>query len=257
MTLIAGRALITGGSAGIGLAFARALAARGVDLVLVSRTRSRLEEVAEQLRTRGVGVEVIAADLATEAGVETVIGRLREDPRINILVNNAGSGLHEPSVTPDIEAHIHGVKLMITAPMRLASAAGLQMRERGSGIIINVGSVAGLIAMNNYSAIKAWMNTFSDALALELRGTGVQVMTLLPGWVRTEFHDRAGIRTTSIPRALWLEADRVVADALRDADKGKVRSVPSRRFRVLAFLAEHAPRPLVRRATAVIKGGRA
>src|SRR5699024_8366822 len=147
---ITGVALITGGSAGIGLAFARALAKRGVDLVLVSRTQSRLEEVAIELRRYGVAVEVMAADLATDPGVTAGARRLTEGPQIDILVNNAGSGLHEPSVTTNIDAHVHGVDLMVTAPMRLAATAGLTMRERGNGTIINVGSVAGLIAMNNY-----------------------------------------------------------------------------------------------------------
>src|SRR5690606_15696744 len=103
---------------------------------------------------------------------------------------------------------------------------------------------------------KAWVETYSESLSLELAGTGVQATALLPGWVRTEFHERARIRTNAIPSFLWLEADRVVADALADVDRGKVRSVPSTRFRVLAFLAQHAPRPLVRRATALIRGGR-
>lgn len=256
MTSIAGRALITGGSAGIGLAFAKALAKRGVDLVLVSRTLSRLEEVAGALRVHGVDVEVIAADLATPEGVEVVIERLNSDPQIDILVNNAGSGLHEPTVTENIEAHLHGLDLMITAPMRLASAAGLVMRERGAGIIINVGSVAGLIAMNNYSAIKAWMNTFSDALALEMRGTGVHILTLLPGWVRTEFHARAGVNSGAIPSWLWLSSDRLVADTLTAIEKGKNRVVPSKRFKILALLASYMPRPLVVRATGLIKKGR-
>ena len=151
-------------------------------------------------------METLAADLATDAGVEIVEARIGADPQVNIIVNNAGSGLHEPSVTTNLAPHLHGVDLMVKAPMRLAAAAGLVMEQRGSGIIINVGSVAGMIAMNNYSAIKAWMNTFSDALALELRGTGVQVMTLLPGWVRTEFHSRAKVNASAIPW-LWLSAD--------------------------------------------------
>src|SRR5690625_770870 len=112
MTVISGRALITGGSAGIGLAFARALAARGVDLVLVSRTLSTLEEAAAELRRHGVEVEVIAADLATDEGVEVISTRLGEEPQINILVNNAGSGLHEPTVTRNTDMHVHGVDLM-------------------------------------------------------------------------------------------------------------------------------------------------
>ena len=243
MTVITGRALITGGSAGIGYAFAHALARRGVDLVLVSRTESRLDEAARELREHGVEVEILAADLATDAGVETIEARIAEDPQINILVNNAGSGLHEPSVTTNMTPHIHGVDLMVKAPMRLAAAAGLVMEQRGAGIIINVGSVAGMIAMNNYSAIKAWMNTFSDALALELRGTGVHVMTLLPGWVRTEFHSRAKVNASAIPSWLWLSADRLVEDTLKAVEKGKSRVVPSKRFKLLAFLASYAPRP--------------
>lgn len=256
MTVITGRALITGGSAGIGYAFAHALARRGVDLVLVSRTESRLEEAARELREHGVEVEILAADLATDAGVETIEARIAEDPQINILVNNAGSGLHEPSVTTNMTPHIHGVDLMVKAPMRLAAAAGLVMEQRGAGIIINVGSVAGMIAMNNYSAIKAWMNTFSDALALELRGTGVHVMTLLPGWVRTEFHSRAKVNASAIPSWLWLSADRLVEDTLKAVEKGKNRVVPSKRFKLLALLASYAPRPGVVWATGQIKKGR-
>ena len=256
MTVIAGRALVTGGSAGIGLAFARALAARGVDLVLVSRTEGTLAEVAGRLRRRGVEVEVIAADLATEEGVARVEARLAADPAIDILVNNAGSGLHEASITTNIAAHTHAVDLMINAPMRLAAAAGLRMRERGRGLIINVGSVSGLIMMNNYSAIKAWMNTYSDALHLELRGTGVRVLTLLPGWVRTEFHQRARVNTGAIPAWLWLSAERLVTDTFKAVEKGKYRVVPSKRFKILAFAASYLPRPLIMWASAQIKKGR-
>lgn len=253
---IHGRALITGGSAGIGLAFARALAKRGCDLVLASRTQARLDEVAEDLRKFGVEVEVLPADLASDEGTQIVMERLEDEPPINIFINNAGSGLHEPTVTNNLEAHVHGVNLMITAPMKLASVAGKVMSERGNGIIINVGSVAGLIAMNNYSAIKAWMNTFSDALALELRGSGLHVMTLLPGWVRTEFHQRAKVASTAIPSWLWLSADRVVADTLKAVEKGKKRVVPSKRFKTLAWFASYAPRPVIVWATGLIKKGR-
>lgn len=256
MTAITGRALITGGSSGIGLFFARALAARGVDLVLVSRTKSRLEEAATNLRREGVEVEVLPADLSTDEGVELVAERLGAEPKVNILVNNAGSGLHEPAVTENIDAHIHGVDLMVTAPMRLASAAGRHMVARNEGIIINVGSVAGQIAMNNYSAIKAWMNTYSDALTLEMKGTNVHVLTLLPGWVRTEFHERANVNSGAIPSWLWLSSDRLVNDALKAVEKGKNRVVPSKRFKIISFFASYAPRPGVVWATGLIKKGR-
>ncbi|WP_228760031.1 SDR family oxidoreductase [Pseudactinotalea sp. HY158] len=256
-SVVRGRALITGGSAGIGLAFAKALAARGCDLVLVARTQAALERAAERLRTAyGVEVSLIAADLSTREGTDAVTTRLAAEPPIDILVNNAGSGLHEPFVTENMAAHTRGIDLMVTAPLLLGSAAAAAMTPRGHGLIINVGSVAGLIAMNNYSAIKAWMNTFSDALGLELIGTGVHVMTLLPGWVRTEFHQRAKVEASRIPSWLWLSADRLAADTLAAVEKGKSRVVPSKRFKILAWLASHAPRPAVEWATSRIKKGR-
>jgi uncharacterized protein len=253
-----GRALVTGGTSGIGLSFARALASRGCDLVLVARDEARLAKTAEQLRWRyGVDVETIVADLAERDAVEAVAGRLADTVSpVEILVNNAGKGVHVPLLAEDTSEHERALDLMVRAPLVLGAAAGRAMRARGHGVIVNVASVAGLIPMGSYSAIKSWVRTYSESLSLELDGTGVRVTALLPGWVRTEFHERAGIRASSIPDALWLEADRVVEDCLADVEKGRVRSVPSKRFATLAFLAEHAPRPLVRRATAVIKGSR-
>ncbi|GAA4414730.1 SDR family NAD(P)-dependent oxidoreductase [Georgenia halophila] len=254
-----GGAMVTGGTSGIGLAFARALAARGCDLVLVARDEARLTKTADQLRWRyGIDVETLAGDLAERDAVTAVAGRLADaSSPVEILVNNAGKGVHVPLLSEDTTEHEQSVDLMVRAVLVLGGAAGRSMRERGHGVVINVASVAGLIPMGAYSAIKSWVRTYSDSLALELAGTGVQVTTLLPGWVRTEFHDRAGIRTGSIPEALWLEADRVVEECLADVEKGRVRSVPSKRFSTIAFLAEHLPRPVVRRATALIKGGRA
>jgi len=253
-----GRALVTGGTSGIGLAFSRALAARGCDLVLVARDAERLASVADQLTRRfGVDVEVISADLSDPAEVDRVAERLREPERpVEILVNNAGYGLHDPIARGDhLAVHTRAVDVMIRAVLVLAGTAGHTMAERGHGVIVNIGSVAGMIAQNNYSAIKAWVNTFSDALALELEGTGVQVLTLVPGWVRTEFHTRAEIRTSKIPDWLWLDADRLVRDALVAVEAGKDRSIPSRRFAVIAFLIRHAPRSLVRWGTAMLRRG--
>ncbi|MEE6281179.1 SDR family NAD(P)-dependent oxidoreductase [Georgenia sunbinii] len=259
MTVLTGRALVTGGTSGLGLEFARALAARGCSLVIVARDAERLAKTADQLRWRyGVEVETLVADLAARDDVDVVAARLTDaGSPVDILVNNAGHGLHVPLLAEDTSPIEQAHDVMIRAVLVLGGAAGRAMVARGRGVIINVGSVAGLIPMGAYSALKAWVRTYSESLSVELAGTGVQATALLPGWVRTEFHGRAGIRTGSIPNVLWLEADRVVADALTAVEKGKIRTVPSTRFAVLAFLAEHAPRPLVRRATQLIKGGRA
>lgn len=254
-----GRALVTGGTAGIGYAFARALAARGCDLLLVARDSDRLATVAEALTRRyGVDVETMQADLSDRDDTERVAQRVESvDDPIEVLVNNAGHGLHDPIAQHDLTVHLRALDVMVRAVLVLGGRAGATMADRGHGVIINVGSVAGMIAQNNYSAIKAWVNTFSDALSLELRGTGVRVLTLLPGWVRTEFHDRAEIRTSKIPDWLWLDADRLVADALDAVENGKDRAVPSKRFAVVAFLIRHAPRPLVRAGTAKLRKGAA
>lgn len=245
---IGGIALVTGGTSGIGLAFARALAGRGCDLVLVARDTDRLQSTASQLRNvYGVAVDTVAADLATPDGVEVVAQRLEqdEDP-VQVFISNAGHGIHTPLTTEEIGSHTAAVELMVNSVLVLGGRAGRAMRARDAGVIVNVGSVAGLVPLGGYSAIKAWVNTYSEALALELSGTGVQVTTLVPGWVRTEFHDRAGIRTSSIPNALWLDAKRLVNDCLADVDKGKIESIPSKRFWLICFFLRRMPRPLVR-----------
>lgn len=252
------RALITGGTAGLGLDFARQLAAAGLDLVLVARNTQRLAETAAQLRDRyGVAVETITADMADAADVATVSQRLQSstDP-VDVLVNNAGHGMHLPLATTDMTEHERSLDVMVRAVLVLGGAAAATMRQRGSGAIINVASVASYIPMGAYSAIKAWVRTYSDSLSLELAGTGVRVVTLLPGWVRTEFHDRAEIRTSSIPNFLWLSSPRVVNDCLTALRRGKNRSIPSLRFRIAVFLTQYAPRSAVRWATARIMGGR-
>lgn len=253
------RALVTGGTSGLGLDFARALAAQGLALVIVARDTDRLAHTAAELGSRyGVEVETLVADMARRTDVEAVAQRLADkDAPVDVLINNAGHGMHLPLATTDTTEHERSLDVMVRAVLVLGGAAASTMRERGRGSIINVASVASLIPMGAYSAIKAWVRVYSESLTLELAGTGVQVTALLPGWVRTEFHERAEIRTSAIPRFLWLSSSRVVAEGLAAVGRGKVRSVPSKRFRVIAFLAEHAPRRWVRWATSKIKGGRA
>ncbi|WP_423919526.1 SDR family NAD(P)-dependent oxidoreductase [Frigoribacterium sp. 2-23] len=250
-------ALVTGGTSGIGAEFARQLAERGWDIVLVARDVTRLDETARTLRRLGRDVEVLPADLADRADVDRVAARLEDPDRpVDLLVNNAGFGMHTPLTDPDVAIHDRAFEVMVRAVLVLSGAAARAMRERGRGRIVNVSSTAGFMAMGGYSAIKAWVTSYSEGLAVELRGTGVGVTALLPGWVRTEFHQRAGIRASSIPNGLWLSAERLVRDALRDVDRDKVISIPTVRYQVLIWLVRHAPKTAVRRVSAAISSSR-
>ena len=133
----------------------------------------------------------------------------------------------------DTTPHEHAIDVMIRAVLMLSAAAARAMRQRAAGTIINVSSTAGFVATGSYAAIKAWVTSYTEGLANELHGTGVNVIALCPGWVRTEFHERADINIGSIPPFLWLDADRLVADCLDDAAAGKVISIPSKRYKAL------------------------
>lgn len=250
-------ALVTGGTSGIGAEFARQLAHQGYDLVLVARDEVRLDSMANELRRLGRQVEVLPADLSDRADVDRVAERLEDPARpIDLLANNAGFGIHVPLTTTDVSDLDRGFEVMCRTVLVLSGAAARGMRERGSGRIVNVSSIAGLLAMGAYSAIKAWVTSFSEGLAVELQGTGVTVTALLPGWVRTEFHERAAIRTSSIPNSLWLDAEQLVAACLRDVDRGKVISIPTVRYRVLVGLLRHAPKGAVRAVSGKISSSR-
>jgi short-subunit dehydrogenase len=247
MGMAGGTALVTGGTSGIGAAFARALARRGHDIVLVARTAEPLETMAAELRALGREVETIAADLADRDDTARIAERLRDPERpIEVLVNNAGFGLRTRLLTPDLDEHQRAFDVMIRAVLVLGAAAGEPMRERGHGAIINVGSISGRTSMNAYSAIKAWVNSYSEVLANELHGSGVTVTALLPGWVHTEFHQRAELRASSIPAFLWLDAEYLVERCLRDVERGRVLSIPSVRFQVLGWFARHLPSATMR-----------
>ena len=251
-------ALITGGTSGIGAAFARAVAARGDDLVLVARKADRLSEMATELKERyAVSVETIVADLAVRDEVIRITERLTsiEQP-IDMLINNAGFGIRAKLTDLDTSPHEHGIDVMIRAVLMLGGAAGRAMRERGAGTIINVSSTAGFVAMGSYSAIKSWVTAYTESLANELHGTGVNVTALCPGWVRTEFHERANINIGSVPDPLWLDADRVVTECLDDAAAGKVISIPTKRYKVLITICEHLPHRVVRAVSRGLTSGR-
>lgn len=241
-------ALVTGASAGIGRAFALRLARQGSDLVLVARDRARLERMAAELRAQhGVQVEVLVADLSDRAQTEEVCRRLADPERpVDLLVNNAGFGLRRSFLDNDLREEEAGLDVMVRAVLLTSHAAGRAMRERGRGAILNVSSVASFIANGTYSAEKAFVTVFSEGLASELAGTGVTVTAVCPGFTRTEFHDRARMRISALPEALWLDADVVAAQALADVAAGRVLSVPGVQWKVVTALVRAAPRPLVR-----------
>ncbi|MDO5535206.1 MAG: SDR family NAD(P)-dependent oxidoreductase [Propionibacteriaceae bacterium] len=246
--------LITGGTSGIGLAFARALARDGASLVLVARDRERLDAVAADLgATYGVAVETMVADLADRADQARVAERLRSGD-IDTLVNNAGFSLKTPLVDGDEALADAAYEVMGRAPRVLSSAAASVMRERGEGWIITVTSVSALTRQDSYSALKAYALALTEVLALELTNTGVHVTAVLPGWTRTEFHARGGSGRKGVPDAMWLDADRVATAALADARAGRVLSVPSRRYKAAAAALGLLPNAAVRAVSRRIKG---
>lgn len=236
-------ALITGPTAGIGRAFATALAERGCDLVLVARDGSRLDDLAAELRSQhGVDVETLPSDLADRASLAAVEQRLADTTRpVDVLVNNAGFGLRHPFLDNEIDAEQQMLDVLVTAVLRLCHVAVRAMTDRGQGAIINVASVAAFLQRGTYGAAKAYVVSFSQWLDLTYRDRGVRTMVLCPGFVRTEFHQRMGVGPKSAPGWMWLDADRVVGDALADLDRGKVVSVPSKRYKVLVAIARYAP----------------
>jgi short-subunit dehydrogenase len=237
-------ALITGSSAGIGAAFARRLAADGHDLVLVARDTERLREQATELHDRhGIEAEVLTADLATDTGIEAVAARLddRRNP-VDLLVNNAGFGNKGRFLEVSTADELTMLKVHCEAVLRLTSAAAVAMRARGRGGVVNVASVAAFVPRGTYGASKAWVVQFTQGVAKDLAGSGVRLMALCPGFVRTEFHERAGMGTDNIPNWMWLDADKVVAAALADLSRGKSLSIPDPRYKALLGAAKLVPR---------------
>lgn len=238
-------ALITGASVGIGDCFARLLASEGYNLIINARSRDKLEERAEYLRkTYNVEVEVLAADLATECEkVESYIA----SHEIEVLVNNAGFGLNQSFLASPIDEEQRVLDVLVRAPMRLMHAVLPQMRKRDSGVVINVSSTAAFIAGGHYSAAKSYLTVMSESLHTQMLSTNVKVSSLNPGFVRTEFHQRAGMKMGAIPDFMWLDGDFLVKKAWGDALNGKAISIPGWQYKVLRSIIALAPRKMVRK----------
>jgi short-subunit dehydrogenase len=253
-------ALVTGATAGIGAAFARRLADDGYRVVLVARDKARLKALAAELNSAfGTPVEVLPADLSDPASRQSVVDRLKSpEAPVDLLVNNAGIGTTGEFWAASYDV-LHGqLELNVTAVLALTHAVLPAMVKRGFGGVINVASVAGMLPGrgSTYSASKAWVISLSEGLSAGLSGTGVRILALCPGFVRTEFHQRAGIDMKSSPSWLWLSADDVVDDAIRALHKDAGISIPSLRYKALVVGAKLMPRRLTRRLASGVGGGR-
>jgi uncharacterized protein len=249
-------ALITGPTSGIGAGYARRYAGNGYDLVLVARDVDRLTQLADELQGQAGQIEILPADLSDVAGRDKVADRLSGGVRV--LVNNAGFGTSGEFWTADPALLQAQLDVNVTAVMHLARAALPAMLDAGSGTVINVASVAGLLPGrgSTYSASKAWVIAFSEGLATGLRGTGVGVHAVCPGYVHTEFHTRAGIDMAKLPSFMWLEVDDVVSASLADIAAGKLISVPGFQYKALVSAGRLVPRGLLRSAVRRVGGGR-
>jgi short-subunit dehydrogenase len=236
-------AVVTGASSGIGAEYARLLAEHGYDLFLVARRGQRLEELAEELRRRhSVKVETLAVDLSQPESIAMMEARLKEMPDLEILVNNAGFGTYGRFEEVDFKSQVDMINLHVLASVRLARAALPAMTARQRGAIVNVASLAGFIPLvgnATYSATKSYLITFSEALDLELRGSGVRVQALCPGMTRSEFHSRemlSSLNRNMIPGFMWMSSKEVAEASFEALPGGKVVFVPGFVNRVLSFI---------------------
>ena len=246
-------ALITGASAGIGAAFARAYAARGYDLALVARRADRLEALgAELAAAHGVEAFAIPADLAAfeaQAPVQAAVaarGRV-----VDALVNNAGFSIAQSFAGTPWARQRDFLMTLVVGACGLAHGVIPGMVERGRGAIVNVGSLAafapGVAGHSLYPGAKSLMVSWSQALAAELKGSGVRVTVTCPGFTLTEFAEANGTKGVmdEAPRRLFQTADQVVAETLRANDRGKVVIVPGLHNKIAAAVLRYLPQPLL------------
>ncbi len=221
-------ALVTGASAGIGATYADRLARRGHDLVLVARSRDRLDALAARLRDEtGAKVDVLVADLADASALAAVEARLRQDAAISLLVNNAGSALPGGIADQGPDAVESLIRLNVTAPARLAAAVLPRFLAARAGAIVNIASVLAVapeVMPGIYPATKSFMLTLSQSLAIEAGPHGVYVQAVLPAATRTEIWDKTGMSADAIPGLM--EVGDLVDAALVGFDRREGVTIP-------------------------------
>ncbi len=245
-------ALITGASAGIGAMFARKLAERGCDLILVARRKEKLEQLADEIRGEpGATVTVLPADLTSPADLARVYEHIKKTPNLEYLVNNAGFGLLPKFSESEIESQNAMAQLHVMATLNLTHAALPKMVERNRGFIVNVASVAAFFQSPSnvvYCSTKRWLVSFSDGLDVELTGTNVVVQALCPGFTYSEFHDVMKVDRRSVPENMWLSAEYVVDKSLKALGDGtgkrnrKYLCIPSWKYKLVVLSSKILPR---------------
>lgn len=248
-------AVVTGASAGLGTAFARKLAERGYDLVLVARREERLANLGAELEGRfGGSVAPVSIDLSDDLAVGRLVGMIGDRDDVEILVNNAGFGVQGPFHKADISKHVAMVRVHVLATVRLTHAVLPQMIARNRGYVINVSSLASFLTAPgavSYCATKRYLNSFSQSVQAELQNTAIRIQALCPGFTYTEFHDvpDAKMDRSLVPKWMWMPADRVVEISLRAMQRRKVICVPGLVNRILATaIRSHVFDPLIRGA---------
>jgi short-subunit dehydrogenase len=240
-------ALVTGATVGIGESFTRLLASKGYNIALVARDEVRLHERAGALREKyGIQTFVLPADLATKGGVK-LVEKYIQSYEIEVLINNAGFAINKTFTLSNLDDEQDLLNVLVRTPMRLMHVILPGMKERKSGTIINVSSVAGFIAGGTYSAAKSYLTVLSESLNADLKGSGVKVSALCPGFTRTEFHQRARMKMKGLPSFMWLNADKLVAKAWKDAQANKPVSIPGWQYKLLIAIISITPRGLIRR----------
>ena len=239
-------ALVTGATVGIGESFTRLLASKGYNVVLVARDEARLHERAAGLREKyGVQTFVLPADLSTNEGCASVEDYIKTY-EIDVLINNAGFGINKAFSASELVAEQQMFDVLIRTPMRLMHTVIPGMKQRNSGTIINVSSVASFIAGGTYSAAKSYLTVLSESLNTELASSGVKVSALCPGFTRTEFHQRGRMKMKGLPRFMWLNSDKLVEQSWNDAVANKPVSIPGWQYKLLVAIISIAPRKFVR-----------
>lgn len=255
-----GTALITGATSGLGEEFAWQLAAAGHHVVLVARREAELKALADKIHwVAGVKTEVIVADLATHDGLAAVTARLdvggpnasgpSDEAPVGLLVNNAGFALGQSFLTNTLEAEEYALDVMVRAVMILSHHAAQSMVHRGRGAILNIASMAAVTGMGVYGAHKAWVKAFTEALAQDLKGTGVTATEVSPGPVPTNFHQRTGMDYSSTPSWAWTSVETVVDEALAGVRRGGQHVTPGLPYKAAAVGVRLAPRWLVHKIT--------